>query len=193
MPAALAAIDETDGRRAKGLARRRLLVQATLEVIARDGVAGLSHRAVAAQAGVPLATASYHFAGIDDLLETALAQANADLVAETAAMPSHTVDDLAAFLARQIDERRGRLIACYELHLVAMRRPELRDRILVWLDVIADAFAPQLAEAERTAFQATIQGLSLHALLDPEPPDTATIAARLHAAWPLRAIRREGP
>jgi TetR/AcrR family transcriptional regulator, regulator of biofilm formation and stress response len=41
--------------------RRRLIVEAALRVIARDGVNAATHRAVAAEAGVPPASTTYHF------------------------------------------------------------------------------------------------------------------------------------
>lgn len=48
--------------------RRRLLIQAAIAVIARDGVAAVTARAVVAEAGVPLAGLHYVFDSMDDLL-----------------------------------------------------------------------------------------------------------------------------
>ncbi|MEU2575922.1 hypothetical protein ACIP3B_26355 [Streptomyces anulatus] len=38
---------QTDGRLPKGERRKAELIEATLQVVAREGVAGVSHRAVA--------------------------------------------------------------------------------------------------------------------------------------------------
>lgn len=57
-----------DGRRRRGDASRRAILDGATACIGRDGVAALTHRSVAAEAGVPLARVSYHFPTIDDLL-----------------------------------------------------------------------------------------------------------------------------
>ena len=48
--------------------RRDRIIDACLEVLAEHGVAGTSHRRVAAAAGVPLGSMTYHFTGMDELL-----------------------------------------------------------------------------------------------------------------------------
>jgi len=162
-------LTDADGRRARGAARRRQLVEATLAVIERDGVAGLSHRAVADEAGVSLASASYHFDGLDDLVTTALVHATDELVAALLEDPDRSLARLARLLAAEATEHRGRLVAGYELYLMALRQPLLRPQALTWLDVVSDAFAPELHGAERRAFQAVVEGICLHALMQ-DPP-----------------------
>ncbi|MGO4425788.1 TetR/AcrR family transcriptional regulator, partial [Streptomyces sp. MCAF7] len=51
--------------------RRERILTATLSHIADEGVAGVSHRKIAARAGVPLGSMTYHFKGIDELLREA--------------------------------------------------------------------------------------------------------------------------
>lgn len=123
-------------------------------MVERDGLAGLTHRAVAAEAGVPLASASYHFAGIDDLAQAALRRANDALVEAVAAdgRPA-SPEGLAELLAEDVARHPGRLVAEYELYLLALRRPELRPEALAWLDVVADRYAPGLRGPARRAFR----------------------------------------
>ena len=177
----------TDGRLARGHARRRRLVDAAVAVLARGGMGALTHRAVAAEAGVPLASASYHFNGIDELVLTAMRRANEDL---TAAVRSDLADrspgGLARLLAHELNTRRELLIAEYEFYLLAMRRPELRPTALAWVDVIADAFAPQLSDPQRRALVAAIEGICLHALLADHPADAVHIEDTLRAT-PIEA------
>jgi TetR/AcrR family transcriptional regulator, regulator of biofilm formation and stress response len=52
--------------------RRRDIVEATLRLICQEGVNGISHRAVAAEAKVPLASTTYYFDSKDALVEEAL-------------------------------------------------------------------------------------------------------------------------
>lgn len=54
--------------RAKSEQRRRLILEAALRIIVRDGVRGIRHRAVAKEAGVPLAATTYYFKDIDELI-----------------------------------------------------------------------------------------------------------------------------
>ena len=58
----------SDGRRVRGDASRRAILDAAGRVISDDGVGALTHRAVAEVAGVPLARVSYHFPRIEDLM-----------------------------------------------------------------------------------------------------------------------------
>ena len=53
MPEATGENEVTDGRRRRGMQRRRALLAAALQVIGRDGLAAVTQRAVAAEAGFP--------------------------------------------------------------------------------------------------------------------------------------------
>lgn len=55
-------------RQQRGEARRDAILRATWDVILRDGVRGVRHRAVATAAGVPLSSTTYYFKDIQDLL-----------------------------------------------------------------------------------------------------------------------------
>ena len=61
--------------------RRARIIAATLDLIADEGVAGVSHRKIAARAGVPLGSMTYHFDGIDDLLREAFRHFTGHIVA----------------------------------------------------------------------------------------------------------------
>ncbi|MCG9746896.1 TetR family transcriptional regulator [Shewanella sp. Isolate8] len=58
--------------RADGEARRVAILEATLRLIIREGVRGVRHRAVATEAQVPLASTTYYFKDIKDLISDAL-------------------------------------------------------------------------------------------------------------------------
>ncbi|MDA0184780.1 TetR family transcriptional regulator [Solirubrobacter phytolaccae] len=174
----------TDGRKARGEARRRQLVEATLAVIERDGLAGLTHRAVAEQAGVPLASASYHFASLDALAMTAFDHVTDELAVAFGTEDEPTLALLAAVLADEVEQRPGLWLAGYELYLLAIRNPELRAGAWRWMEVIADTFAPDLTGPQRQAFQATVEGICLHTLLREEPYSASEIETLLALSWP---------
>ena len=54
--------------------RRQQILDAAMRIVVRDGVRGVRHRAVAAEAGVPLSATTYYFKDIDDLLNDTFAQ-----------------------------------------------------------------------------------------------------------------------
>ncbi len=58
--------------RASAQRRREALLDAAAELAAEVGAGAVTHRAVAARAGVPLSTTSYFFSSIDELVSEAL-------------------------------------------------------------------------------------------------------------------------
>ncbi|CAM5488856.1 hypothetical protein SGRI78S_04750 [Streptomyces griseus subsp. griseus] len=58
--------------------RRDRIIDAVLDLIVDEGVAGVSHRKVAARAGVPLGSMTYHFSGMDELLHEAFTRFSGD-------------------------------------------------------------------------------------------------------------------
>lgn len=58
-------------RSSRGEETRSRINRATLEIIKRDGMRGVRHRAVAKEASVPLGATTYHFKNIEDLIVSA--------------------------------------------------------------------------------------------------------------------------
>lgn len=57
--------------RAKSEHRRRQILEAALRIAAVDGIRGIKHRSVAKEAGVPLASTTYYFKDIEELISDA--------------------------------------------------------------------------------------------------------------------------
>ena len=114
--------------------RRDELLAAAIELFAEGGSRAITHRAVAAQAGLPSATTTYYFESIDDLIREALGahidQWSRDLEALAAVEVGVEVglDDASDFFSR-VFAARGPEVAGLELaiFLAAAREPELRD------------------------------------------------------------------
>ena len=114
--------------------RRRLIVEAALRVIARDGVSAATHRAVAAEAGVALASTTYHFSSKDEIvteaLELAIDRSIAAVERTTAPpdppSPAGLVDRLVELVEALCADDQAPLAAQYELLIEAGRRPGLR-------------------------------------------------------------------
>ncbi|WP_103535717.1 TetR/AcrR family transcriptional regulator [Streptomyces sp. SM11] len=170
---------QTDGRLLKGELRRQELIEATLRVVAREGVAGVSHRAVAREADQPATAAAYYFKSIDDLLTAALTACmdqdaeRLRLLAEKADGGPEGLTVLADLLADVVSGP-GRLLAEYELYLLAARRPELRTSTGHWLDAIAGYAHRYTTDPVRVqVFKGVIDGLLLQGLLTDTPPTAA--------------------
>jgi len=179
----------TDGRLVRGAARRALIVEATLRLIEAGGVAAVRHRAVAAAASVPLASTTYYFATLDDLLIAALTEAAGRSAATVRAWAGSLVDgaDLATALselvARLAGPERGTTIAEYELCLAAMRRPALLPMAEQWIELLVEAVRPHVADdLSARVLVSAFDGLLIEALLAVRPPTAARlrpVAARL--------------
>ncbi|CAM5639994.1 HTH-type transcriptional regulator BetI [Streptomyces fumanus] len=61
--------------------RRDRILDAALDLIAEEGVAGVSHRKIASRAGVPLGSMTYHFDGMDEVLRAAFRRFTDHIVA----------------------------------------------------------------------------------------------------------------
>ncbi|MER7281113.1 TetR family transcriptional regulator C-terminal domain-containing protein [Dactylosporangium sp. NPDC000244] len=161
--------------------RRQRLVEATLDVIAARGVAGTTHRQVAAAADVPLGSVSYHFAGLDDLLTSAfthLAQTMATAFEERMAAIEPGTDARAnvveSMLADLADNQRSAVLT-YELYAAAARNPRLRDITQAWMDRSRRALQRHFDPGTAEALDALIEGLVLHATLSTRPIDARKI------------------
>jgi DNA-binding transcriptional regulator YbjK len=171
----------TDQRLVRGERRRAELIEATLAVIERDGVGGVSHRAVAKLAGVSPSAAIHHFSTIDDMLVAALISANDESI--TAVEQVDDVRGLATLLVDLITEHRTRFVAVYELYLLAARRPALRPEAYRWIESVEAAASRLGADATGTrSLVAALDGLGLQALLTDEVPDARRTAAVLARA-----------
>ncbi|MFI9007322.1 TetR/AcrR family transcriptional regulator [Actinosynnema sp. NPDC053489] len=115
--------------------RRVALVNAAIEVLAREGARGLTFRAVDQEAEVPNGTASNYFASRDDLLRQVGEHVHVRLspdarrLAEVAAGPpdrSVAVRLLQELLEQRLQVDRTGYLALLELRLEATRRPELQ-------------------------------------------------------------------
>ncbi|MFB7087589.1 TetR/AcrR family transcriptional regulator [Streptomyces sp. NPDC056296] len=168
--------------------RRQRIIDAAIRVVGRKGIAGLSHRTVAAEADVPLGSTTYHFATLDELLVAALRQANEGFAKVVAAHPglADPDADLAGELARVLGEwlggdRTGVELE-YELYLAALRRPALRPVAAEWAEGVADLLAHRTDPLTARALVALMDGVCLQVLLTDTPYDeeyTREVLARV--------------
>ena len=157
--------------------RRERIVDAALRVVGRSGIAGLSHRTVAAEADVPLGSTTYHFASLDELLVAALRRANEGFGRQLRESPALAEPDtpVATALARLLGEwmggERTGVELEYELYLAALRRPALRPVAAEWADDFAERLTRRTDPVTARALVALADGICLQVLLTGAPYD----------------------
>ncbi|MET9418001.1 TetR family transcriptional regulator [Streptomyces klenkii] len=160
---------------------------ATEKVIAARGIEGLTHRAVAEEAGVPLGATTYHFATKDDLISAALQRAvdayAAYLEDWVAQRPGLTAEQLTVLLTDVLlsclGPQREQQVMEFELYLAALRRPALRPIADQYIELTVQALAHYADPVTATAVAAAMNGLTLRGLAGTHPPARADIEAVL--------------
>ncbi|MFE9404285.1 oxidoreductase [Streptomyces sp. NPDC006530] len=167
-----------DRRRYDPQARIEEVTAATERVITARGIEGLTHRAVAAEAGVPLGATTYHLASKDDLIQAAL-QRSVDRFAAyldewVAQRPQLTPDQLSVLLAdvllSSVAADRGQQVMEFELYVAAMRRPALRPIADRYMELTVNALSRYVDPLTARAASMAANGLRLSTLAGSEPP-----------------------
>jgi TetR/AcrR family transcriptional regulator, regulator of biofilm formation and stress response len=132
---------------AKGADRRARLLDAAITIIGSRGLAQLSMRALAEEAGMPLGAIGYYFEDKQQLIAEAFhrhAERELERVTRTVASigDAGSAADLARVLAGFVIDGvhpvGTELIAEYEFLLEATRRPELARASTAWLQALHD-------------------------------------------------------
>lgn len=174
--------------------RREAILDATIRLLSRHGPAGVTHRAVAAQAGVPLAATTYYFASKEELLGEALRRMAAEEVARLEAArealgaglePAGVAAAIARVLAAQFGGGPDAL-AKFEVYLHAARggplRGEARAAICAFAGLageLLEAWGVEDPAAAAAVFVGAVDGLVLHALVEDGTIDARALAERL--------------
>jgi TetR/AcrR family transcriptional regulator, regulator of biofilm formation and stress response len=166
---------------------RAAIIEATIRLIGRAGVDGVTHRAVAEEAGVSLSSTTYHYASKDEIVSEALRRVAA-LEIERVGRDAERLADghpdnasiaraLGDWLAEQLESARLLQVrAGYHLQLEVGKRPELREINHEWAlavyglaeRVLRAAGSPRPRTDARILVNA-IDGLRLEAITAPDP------------------------
>jgi DNA-binding transcriptional regulator YbjK len=151
--------------------RRQRIIDAAIRVVGNKGIAGLSHRSVAAEADVPLGSTTYHFKTLDDLMVAALRQINEGFGKEVRERGSLLAPD--ADLAAELAELTGQWLGGVptgvelenEVYLAALRRPALRPVAAEWCAPVEEILEHRVGRATARAVAALLDGICLQVLL----------------------------
>ncbi|MDA0160561.1 TetR family transcriptional regulator [Solirubrobacter ginsenosidimutans] len=172
---------------------RESIVAATVAIVAREGVGALTHRRVAAEAGVSLSSTTWHFATKADILEAALRWTAdhevariaeiADRLGDAAFDPHAWAQELADWLIEQVTTERDVVVALYRLQIELADSPRAKETHHNWgrgLRALGERVLQDTPEVDIRLIVSTLDGLRLTVLLSGEDP-----------AWLRDAVRRQ--
>jgi DNA-binding transcriptional regulator YbjK len=178
----------------KGERRRSALICAAAELLCQAGFEAVTHRAVAERAGIPLASTTYYFSSLEELIETAVEYLGATEVAQlrdrVKALPRRrrgaeaAADVLVDLLAGE--PNREELISRYERYIACARHPSMRGVERRLLQQRVDAVGEAMARSGRcarpdmmTALLYSVDGAVVSALVDDQDGPRVSVRATL--------------
>ena len=179
----------------KGERRRQALVEAASELLVQGGFDAVRHRAVAERAGLPLASTTYYFDSLDELITAAVEfHGHAELAScreRLRTISDRLTDDdvlvelvLDLLVGQDVTDTETMLLR-YERLVATGRRPYLRPLMRVLStelhELIADIFARSGRDIARDRVEeliALVDGSMVNAFIELKP-DPRGVAARM--------------
>lgn len=148
--------------------RRQRIIQAALTVITELGVAGCTHRSVAAAAGVPLGSMTYHFDSREDLIlqafnllsDTMLQRWRARLAGVES--PAQALSVLVDWVCGDGAVSGPSLLPMVEIYVHAARNPQARALMRRWAGQVQGELHRWFDAPTTRALDACIEGIILH-------------------------------
>jgi DNA-binding transcriptional regulator YbjK len=176
--------------------RRRLILEAALRIIIREGVRGVRHRAVAKEANVPLAATTYYFKDIQELINdtfTLYAEQSLEVVQQFSKSlyePLTHCDGKSIIETMSNHENRAEVIADNMTKYVVEQITHHRDTVIAEqafrYESILSSHLCKLGQVHKLALVQTITDL-LIMIQSPHPAEDATIMISV-----LHHIEHEG-
>ncbi|WP_420714604.1 TetR/AcrR family transcriptional regulator [Mycobacterium sp. Aquia_213] len=178
----------------KGERRRYALVSAAAELLAEGGFEAVRHRAVAQRAGLPLASTTYYFSSLDDLIaravehiamiEVAQLRARVNALSRRRRGPETSAEVLVDLLVGDLSDQTlvEQLISRYERNIACTRLTALRETMRRSLRQRADAVAEAIERSGRAVrielictLICAVDGSVVSALVEGRDPRTAAM------------------
>jgi len=183
----------------KGERRRQALVEAASELLVEGGFDAVRHRAVAERAGLPLASTTYYFDSLDELITAAVEfHGRAELAScrqRLTTISGQLTDDdvlvelvLDLLVGQDVTDTETMLLR-YERLVATGRRPYLRPLMRVLStelhELIADIFARSGRDVAADRIEeliALVDGAMVNAFIELKPDPRAMAARMLRSA-----------
>ena len=188
----------------KGERRRQALVEAAAELLVESGLDAIRHRAVAERADLPLASTTYYFDSLDDLVAAAVEfKGRAELMQgreQLAQLPAgpHGVDEVVELVldlllgVRSRDGGPESVVLRYERLVGSPRRPylaplmrEMGDELNGLLTEIFERCGRPVSSERLFELVALVDGSVVNALIESDP-DPRAVARRVLRAQLVR-------
>lgn len=193
------------GQNSRGVETHRRIIDATLEVIASEGVRAVTHRRVAAQARASAGLISYHFASTGELIDATLADLGRREVERLTALREQVlaadddIDTLADLLVseapRWASDRRRDAISSMALTLEIVGSGVSRVDFAEWeraqfdlYEAVATKLGSSDPPAVATYLNGSLEGLAVFAAIAPDATDVIR-STRYGVVLLLTAIR----
>lgn len=183
-------VAEPGPRRRDPEARRRAILDAAAEIVVEQGPAALTHRAVAARAGVALGSTTRYFASIDDLREATLRMLGDEIDASLDAVELElsSCDDpaerSAALMHDYLFDSR-QVHATMALVTAAASDALLRSLALRWTDRLTDILAQYTSRERAVAVGVYLDGAVMHAAVHDTPLSRDALARVIRAIFTM--------
>lgn len=175
---------EAARRRRDPEARRREIIVAAAELIVEVGADAITHRKIAARAGVPLGATTQHFATLDDVRTAALQYLSEELDARFAAVRA-TLDErgvtpaVIADLISQVLTDAHAVQADRAVVTAAVHDPRVRELARSASAHLVEFLSPAYGVDRATAAAVFIDGVMWNAQISDAPLDTRLIETAL--------------
>lgn len=160
--------------------RRERILRAAIELVCRSGIASVTARSVAAEAGVPVGSVAYYFDSVPGLLLEASSRVlrqRTDTLGEwlDGTRPDTVVRRLAELLHHQLTGQRPASVVAYELYLLGMRDEKFREVSHSSNAKLREKLADVLPPAQAASLAAAADGYQLQCLFEAETPSVDQI------------------
>lgn len=178
--------------------RRRAIIAAAAELIVEGGAASITHRAVAARAGVSLGSTTQYFSSLDELREDALQSLAEGVDVELARieeqlLPLATAPERFAAIMHEFLVNDRQVRAEVELMGSGMTDPRLREIARRWTDRLTEILTEHIGREAAEAIAVYLDGATLHAGLHDEPLAADVMARAIRALMPITPSEGSGP
>jgi DNA-binding transcriptional regulator YbjK len=187
-------------RSSRGEETRARINRATLQIIKRNGMRGVRHRAVAKEAGVPLGATTYHFKDIEDLIVSAFNYWRAQPATGSNPYVRQILDFIESRAPDMLKARSGRVALAREIYRFTVdyeidQIENYRDNCIVQLAFYHESI--HIKELQQLVFdywQSEVDNLivAFKALESPDPEAEARICQSLFHQLEREAMMKGG-
>lgn len=175
----------------KGIAndphRKERIAQAALDVVAEGGIRAATHRTIAARAGVPLGSVTYHFATLEDVLVAAFTLLGEQIAPryDDAIRRAHDQGEVRELLvdaicgSRRPSDRELRLTR--EVYAYGSTSDRVGDLVRAGEAASIAALSAHFPEPAARAIDALVEGWWIYQSWNPQQLDPATVRDAIDA------------